>query len=79
MRSIFRFVTKCPYFYLTRIRRVVILWDKMTTFEGAHHVLKNSAAGRQIAAPLFPVFLSSARFSTSGKPAFDLFNFDTWK
>lgn len=68
MRSIFRFVTKCPYFYLTRIRRVVILWDKMTTLEGAHHVLTNSAAGRHFAAPLrcFSVLYS---LSTSGKPA----------
>ena len=53
---------------LSRIRRVVILWDKMTTLEGAHHVLTNNAAGRHFAAPLrcFSVLYS---LSTSGKPA----------
>lgn len=47
---------------------MVILWDKMTTLEGARHVLTNSTAGRQSAAPLLTVYLSSTRFQQAGNP-----------
>ena len=61
---------------LSRIRKMVILWDKIPLSNALAMSLQTAQRGGKMP-PRCAVFPSIARFLTSGKPAFDLFNFDT--